>query len=64
MSSRSEHCTIALALVLAATAAVMSAPQSYRDATRLVRWFVAVSSAPDVVADAGTTGEIDEMPLP
>ena len=59
-----EGCTLAAALLLAATAAFASTPGDAQWIGRQTHWIVAMSTAPDVIAAAGAVGEADELILP
>jgi hypothetical protein len=57
MQIATEHCSICLALVLAAVAAVTSLPAEAGEVGRKLQWLLTTSAAPDVVAAAGVFGE-------
>jgi hypothetical protein len=53
MQTATEHCSICLALVLAAVAALASLPVQAGEFGRKLHWLLTTSVAPDVVAAAG-----------
>jgi hypothetical protein len=59
-----ESCGMAVALVLAAMAAMLSAPAQGPRMVEDVMWLVAASTQPEVVLAAGAIGEVEEWKLP
>jgi hypothetical protein len=61
MPTTAENCSVGLALVLAAVAAVASLPVQAGEVGRKLNWLLTTGAAPDVVAAAGVFGETTDL---
>lgn len=63
MSFRADGCALHVALVLAATAAVMSSARNNGEAFQKLQWLLLTGLAPEADADAGAVGASSHVPV-